>query len=105
MNKTALARKKRPKATGALGGGRQMAAGEFKAKCLAIMDEVNETGRPLVVTKRGEPVIEIIPIRAARKSTKRDPIFGRLRGIVTIVGDPDDLIKPVFPLEDYDMMK
>ena len=105
MNKTALAKKKNPKAATGPGGLRQMAAGEFKAKCLAIMDEVNETGRPLVVTKRGEPVIEIIPIRAARKSTKRDPIFGRLKGIVTIVGDPDDLIKPVFPLEDYDMMK
>ena len=104
MSKTALAKKK-PKAAKPVGGLRQMAAGEFKAKCLAIMDEVNETGRPLVVTKRGEPVIEIIPIRAARKSTKRDPIFGRLSGIVTIVGDPDDLIKPVFPLEDYDMMK
>ena len=105
MNKTTLAKKKKPKAASVLGGVRQIAAGEFKAKCLAIMDEVNETGRPLVVTKRGEPVIEIIPIRAARKSTKRDPIFGRLKGIVTIVGDPDDLIKPVFPLEDYDMMK
>ena len=105
MSKTALAKKKKPKAAIGPGGLRQMAAGEFKAKCLAIMDEVNETGRPLVVTKRGEPVIEIIPIRAARKSTKRDPIFGRLKGIVTIVGDPDDLIKPVFPLEDYDMMK
>jgi prevent-host-death family protein len=103
MNKTALARKKRPKATGALGGGRQMAAGEFKAKCLAIMDEVNETGRPLVVTKRGEPVIEVFPARNGSK--RKDSIIGRLEGIMKINGDPDDLVKPTFPLEDWDMLK
>ena len=83
---------------------RQMAAGEFKAKCLRIMDEVQETGIPLVVTKRGKPVIKVVPIRAADNEKKAD-IFGRLQGIVEIVGDPDDLIKPVFPLEDYDMLK
>jgi prevent-host-death family protein len=103
MNKTALARKKRPKATGALGGGRQMAAGEFKAKCLAIMDEVNETGRPLVVTKRGEPVIEVFPARNGSK--RKGSIIGRLEGIMKINGDPDDLVKPIFPLEDWDMLK
>ena len=105
MSKSLLARKKKPKAAKVTGGIREMAAGEFKAKCLAIMDEVNETGRPLVVTKRGTPVIKVVPIRAAKEMKKKDPIFGRLKGIVTIVGDPDDLIKPVFPLEDYDMLK
>jgi len=103
MSKTALAKKKKPQATKAIGGLRQMAAGEFKAKCLSVMDEVNATGRPLVVTKRGEPVIKVVPIRN-RKKTK-DDFFGRLKGIVEIVGDPDDLIKPIFPLEDWDMLK
>lgn len=104
MSKTALAKKK-PKATTDLNGQRLMAAGEFKAKCLSVMDEVKRTGRPVVVTKRGEPVIKVVPLRAAKVRNKKDPIFGRLRGVVTIVGDPDDLIKPVFPLEDYDMLK
>ena len=81
-----------------------MAAGEFKAKCLAIMDEVNETGRPLVVTKRGEPVIKVVPIRNGKKK-KKDDFFGRLKGIVEIVGDPGRSVKPVFPLEDWDMLK
>ena len=103
MNKTAVAKKKKPKAASSLGSLRQMAAGEFKAKCLSIMDEVKETGRPLVVTKRGEPVIRVVPIRNGRK--KKDSIFGRMVGIAEIVGDPDDLIKPIFPLEDWDMLK
>ena len=102
MSKTALTRKE-TKAAKTVSGLRQMAAGEFKAKCLAIMDEVNETGRPLVVTKRGEPVIEVFPARNGKK--KKDNFIGRLEGIMKINGDPDDLIKPIFPLEDWDMLK
>lgn len=102
MNKTATATKKKKMAT-APSGLRQMAAGEFKAKCLKIMDEVQETGRPLVVTKRGKPVIKVFPIRNGRK--RKDDFLGRLAGIMEIVGDPDDLIKPIFPLEDWDMLK
>ena len=33
----------------------EIAAGEFKAKCLQLMDEVNETGVELIITKRGKP--------------------------------------------------
>lgn len=79
-----------------------MAAGEFKAKCLAIMDELNQTGRSLIITKRGVPVIEVFP---ARNGNKKASILGRLEGIIKINGDPDDFVKPIFPLEDWDMLK
>jgi prevent-host-death family protein len=104
MSKTALAKKKKPKVAQPSGGMRQMAAGEFKAKCLAIMDEVNETGRPLLVTKRGEPSIKVFPARNG-DNKKKGSILGRLEGIIKINGDPDDLVKPIFPLEDWDMLK
>ncbi len=81
---------------------RQIAAGEFKAKCLAILDEVNQTGQEVVITKRGKPTAKLIPFPRAEK---KKPFIGRLEGIGEIVGDPDDLIKPVFPLEDWDMLK
>ena len=85
---------------------RTIAAGEFKAKCLRIMDELNETGRPLIVTKRGQPSIKIVPIANGRNERrKKDDIFGRLEGIIEIVGDPDDLIRPAYALEEYDMFK
>jgi len=103
MSKVALAGKKKLRAAKGPGGIKQMAAGEFKAKCLAIMDEVNETGRPLLVTKRGQPSIKIFPAR--KIEPKKDSLIGRLEGVMKIVGDPDDLIKPIFPLEDYDMLK
>jgi prevent-host-death family protein len=80
---------------------KEIGAGEFKAKCLAIIDEVNQTGQEVVITKRGKPTAKLIPFE--EKSV--ESLFGRLKGIVTIVGDPDDLIKPVFPEEDWDMLK
>ena len=103
MSKTASAGKKKPKAATPVSSMRQMAAGEFKAKCLRIMDEINETGKPLVVTKRGVPIVRLVPI--TKSGMKPKSIIGRLEGIMQIVGDPDDLIKPIFPLEDYDMLK
>jgi prevent-host-death family protein len=39
-------------------------AGEFKARCLALLDEVAETGEPLLVTKRGKPVARLVPVEA-----------------------------------------
>ncbi len=103
MSRTALAKKKKPKVAKTSASMRQMAAGEFKAKCLAIMDEVNETGQPLLVTKRGKPSIRVFP--AGNGGKKKDDFLGRLAGVMEIVGDPDELIKPIFPLEDWDMLK
>ncbi|MCY4367938.1 MAG: type II toxin-antitoxin system Phd/YefM family antitoxin, partial [bacterium] len=40
---------------------RTIPAGEFKAKCLKLMDEVNETGVPIIITKRGRPVSRLVP--------------------------------------------
>ena len=39
-----------------------VAVGEFKAKCLALLDDVALTGQTLVVTKRGKPVARISPV-------------------------------------------
>ena len=69
-----------------LAGKKQIAAGEFKAKCLGLIDEVNETGKEIVITKRGKPKAKLIPFRPPKK----DPFFGRLKGLIQIHGDPDD---------------
>lgn len=39
-----------------------MSAGEFKQRCLALLDHVAETGTSIVVTKRGRPVARVVPI-------------------------------------------
>jgi prevent-host-death family protein len=81
-------------------------AGQFKAKCLAIIDEVNATGETVVITKRGVPAAQLTPVEQ-KKEHETDPeaIFGSLRGLFTIVGDPDDLVGPIIPLEDWDHLK
>ncbi|MCH7930204.1 MAG: type II toxin-antitoxin system Phd/YefM family antitoxin [Proteobacteria bacterium] len=57
-------------------------ASEFKAKCLQLMDEVAETGQPLVITKNGRPVAQLGPV-VSRPAT----LAGAHRGKITIVGD------------------
>lgn len=71
-----------------------MAAGEFKAKCLAIMDQVSESGEPVLITKHGKPVAKLVPAES-----KGDDIFGYMADKVKIVGD---IVEPIIPLEDWE---
>lgn len=65
-----------------IGMTKTIAAGEFKAKCLSLMDEVEKSGEPLIVTKRGKPIVRLLPARSHRKSA-----FGAMRGSTVILGD------------------
>jgi len=65
-------------------------AGEFKAKCLKLLDQVTENREPLIITKRGRVVAHLIPPPA---EDWVDP-FGALRGSVLWMGDI------ISPLED-----
>ena len=62
---------------------RSISASEFKAKCLALLDEVAEKGQPLVVTKRGKPVARVLPVEEPRS----------LIGTVTFLVDDDELVR------------
>ena len=46
---------------------RSIPAGEFKNSCLKLMDEVQKEGIPITVTKRGKPVVRVVPIRGKGK--------------------------------------
>ena len=59
-----------------------MAAGAFKANCLAVMDDVQAKHETIVITKHGKPVAKLVPVEP-----QGDDIFGFLRGKVTITGD------------------
>jgi prevent-host-death family protein len=61
---------------------RMIKASEFKAKCLAIMDEVERTGEAVVITKNGKPVAELVPHRASRPKA-----LGLLKDRLFITGD------------------
>ena len=67
---------------------RHIKASEFKAKCLALMDEVERTGKPLIITKKGKPVAELVP----HKTKKKPELLGLLKDSLFITGD---IISPV----------
>jgi prevent-host-death family protein len=66
---------------------RVIKASEFRAKCLALMDEVERTGEVIVITKRGKPVAELVPHRKSRPK-----LFGLLKDQLFITGD---IISPI----------
>ena len=69
------------------GHSRTMAASEFKAKCLRLMDEVNERGGEIVITKNGKPVAKLTAYHERPKS-----FFGAGRDRMKIIGD---IISPI----------
>ena len=67
-------------------------ATEFKAKCLKLMDEVQKTHEPIVITKRGKPVAKLVPIELEEPKSW----FGYMAGTIEIIGDIME------PMEDKD---
>ena len=57
-------------------------AGAFKARCLAIMDEVTAKRQAVVIIKRGKPVAKLVPVEK-----EKDDIFGFYKGKIKITGD------------------
>jgi prevent-host-death family protein len=70
-------------------------AGDFKARCLAIMDEVQAKRQAVVITKRGKPVAKLVPVES-----EKDDIFGFMKGKgkVEIKGD---IVGPVLTPEEW----
>lgn len=58
-----------------------VSAGEFKTHCLKLMDQVAQSHEELVVTKRGVPIVKMIPVE-----TPADP-FGFMKGTIRIKCD------------------
>jgi len=68
---------------------KRMPAGEFKARCLTVMDDVNKTRETVLITKRGKPVAKLVPA----ERMERD-FIGRLEGKIRITGDIESPIEP-----------
>jgi prevent-host-death family protein len=74
-----------------------IAAGEFKARCLQVMEDVRTKRTPVLITKRGKPLAKLVP-----PDEKPPDILGRLAGKIEILGD---IVSPVTPLEDWESLK
>lgn len=65
---------------------REIPAGEFKAKCLALLDEVRDTNEEIVVTKRGKAVARVVPMEKKEWRSMAGTILWQADDIIT----PDD---------------
>ena len=72
-----------------------VAAAEFKAKCLELMDRVRETGSEYVVTKHGVPVAKLVPYVPG----KRQSFFGSMKGTLLKFDRPFDPIDGEYDID------
>lgn len=66
---------------------RTIAVGEFKAKCLAVLAEVNASGQPVLVTKRGKPLARVVPSVGLSTKESAASILGCLKHMGRMTGD------------------
>ena len=73
---------------------KSVAATEFKAKCLALIDQVHDTGKPITITKRGKPVAVLQPL-----ADEDQMPWLKLRGTVKFYKDP---FRPAIDPSEWD---
>jgi len=77
----------------------QIAISEFKAKCLAILERVRKTRKPILVTKHGKPVAEVNP---PASSVDRKAWLASMKGSVQIHGD---IIAPATDPDEWEALR
>ena len=65
----------------------KISAGQFKARCLKLMDDVKSRREEVIITKRGRPVARLVPYEE-----KPVPIHGHMKSTIEILGD---IVSPV----------
>ena len=77
----------------------EIAISKFKATCLAVLEKVRKTGKPVLVTRFGQPVAEFVP-----PPVKQRPIrdLGALRRTARITGD---IVSPVSDEDDWEVLR
>jgi prevent-host-death family protein len=76
-----------------------MAISKFKATCLAVLERVRRTKQPVLVTRFGKPVAEVVPPPPAPRP---DQWIGSLVGTGRIVGD---IVSPVAEEGDWEVLR
>ncbi len=76
---------------------KQVPAEEFQIHCLALIEEVQATGAPVLVTNHGKPVVKLVPVEA-----KDESIYGYMSNKAKIVGE---IVSPITPIEDWEALK
>lgn len=78
---------------------REMAISEFKAKCLAVLDEVQKTKKPVLVTRFGKPIAEVIPPSISASAASW---IGSMKDSMKIVGD---IVSPANDEKEWEALR
>ena len=77
----------------------EVAISEFKAKCLALLEEVDKTKISLRVTRRGRPIAEVIP---TSPNMEERSWLGSMSDSMEITGD---VVSPVIEIQEMEALK
>lgn len=76
-----------------------MAIAKFLEHSAEVLEEVHRSGRPLLITRSGEPLAEIVP---APLATPVRPWLGSMKGTGKILGD---IVSPASEISDWDVLR
>ena len=72
---------------------------EFKSKCLALISQVKITGVPLIITKKGKPIAQVV---LPPDPPKPNSWLGSMRGTGAII---DDIISPAMEESEWEVLQ
>jgi prevent-host-death family protein len=75
---------------------------EFRTKCLALIERVRRTRKPLRVTRRGKPIVDIVPTTAIKPVMDRAKWIGSMKGTVRILGD---IVSPAIDKDEWEVLR
>jgi prevent-host-death family protein len=78
---------------------KEVAISEFKAECLALLDQVQKTKKPIRVIRFGKPVAEVVPPSIEERA---DDWLGSMKDKIQIVGD---IISPASDPDDWEVLR
>jgi prevent-host-death family protein len=77
----------------------EVSISEFKAKCLALLEQVRKTKKPIRITRHGKPVAEVVPPTPSADRTKW---IGSMEGKMEILGD---IISPAADEDEWEVLR
>ena len=77
----------------------EVAISEFKAKCLALLEQVRKTKQPIRITRFGKPVAEVVPPTAV---VDRKEWFDSMKGTIEILGD---IVSPANDEDEWEVLR
>ena len=78
----------------------EIAISEFKAKCLALLEQVRATKNPIRITRFGKPVAEVVPPTTA--AVDREAWLGSMKNTMRITGD---IVSPANDEDEWEVLR